>query len=67
MKGYIIRIDETIVSVVPNSNFDWNFVNNNKDKILLEKYSLPEEDETDFRLRMEEIAEKIRNQLKTHN
>lgn len=67
MRGYILRLDETIVSVVPDSDFDWNFVNNNKDRVMIEKYSLPNEDEIDFRLRMEEVAEKIRRQLKTRN
>ncbi len=62
MKGYVVQMEETIVSVVPDSQFDWDFVDKYRDKILTEKDKLPDEKDVDFRMRMNAVAEKIRRQ-----
>ena len=71
LEGYIIQMpyDEEIgssvvVSVVPRNDFDENFVEKarKEKRILAVKTQLPKEDETDFRLRLDILAEKIRLQ-----
>ncbi len=64
MIGYVIELDTTIVSVVPDNDFTWDFVKKYRDKIIVTKIKLFGDDDTDFRIWMEETAEKIRRQRK---
>lgn len=68
-EGYIIQMpydpevgSVILISIIPYSDFDRECIARYKDGIVLVKHRLPEEDDYNFKMRLEEIIKKLRSQ-----